>query len=84
MGICMGVGKHQFVIITSFGGRPKAGINTNRKMVTMGKTISGNSYYLPPIIIPKGKIIQRRWVVIKIKGININPALPQAYVRPPD
>ncbi|OCK86828.1 uncharacterized protein K441DRAFT_712040 [Cenococcum geophilum 1.58] len=53
----MGVGKRQFVIITSSSGRLEAGTDTNREMVTTGETISGNGHYLPPIIILKGKII---------------------------
>ena len=53
----MGVGKRYFIIIISFSDRLKAGTDTNREIVIIGEIILGNGYYLPPIIILKGKTI---------------------------
>jgi len=56
MGIRLGIGKKEKVIIEVIRGRIKSGIITTRKSYILRECISINGDITPPLLILKGKI----------------------------
>ena len=55
MGVWLGIGKKEKVIIEATRGRIKSGITTTRESCTLGECISVDGDVTPPLLVLKGK-----------------------------
>lgn len=60
-GFRIGIGRDQWIITRDPNRQAYLGSSTNRELVTVGETISGDGFVLPPIIIVPGIIHQEQW-----------------------
>jgi len=60
-GFRIGIGRDQWIITRDPNRQAYLGSSTNRELITVGETISGDGCVLPPMIIVPGAIHEQQW-----------------------